>query len=225
MAIVPLRILTQYKSHRINCWSWYCINIEGHPPMKSIKQWIYWMWKTSMNVMYFHLSIISWWKCVLVHLNYIFKKGKITMMFHVKINWYSLLLDCASMRKLSGWQVLHCGIDYIKTWCNIDWWNALRVNWRIITYQNNICDVLIFDLVVLWYSKQSLWNMIAYCIVPTWKTIVLVVMFDTCCPSYFSFFSVWLSARWALHSPDNLQRIILHALCLVKIRPLYMCRK
>ena len=109
-------------------------------------------------------------------------------MFHEKINWQSLLLDCASVRKLCGWQVLHCGIDCIKTWCNIDWWNALRVNWRIIRYQNTIYDVLICDLVVLWYSKPSLWNMIAYCIIPTWKTIVLVVMFDPCCPSYFSFF-------------------------------------
>ena len=26
---------------------------------------------------------------------------------------------------------------------------------------------------------------------------------------------LWLSARWALHSPDNHQRIIFHALCLV----------
>ena len=38
------------------------------------EKWIHWKWKTSMNVMYFHLSITSWWKCVLVHLNYIFKK-------------------------------------------------------------------------------------------------------------------------------------------------------
>ena len=88
-----------------------------------------------------------------------------------------------------------------------------------------ICDVLIFDLVVLWYSKPSMWNMIAYCIVPTWKTIVLVVMFDPCCPSYLSIFSVWLSARWALHSPDNHQRIIFHALCLVKLCALYICWK
>ena len=90
--------------------------------------------------------------------------------------------------KAVRWQVLHGRIDYIKTWCNTDWWNALRVNWRIVTYQNTICDVLIFDLVVLWYSKPSLWNMIAYCIVPTWKTIVLFVMFYPCCPSYFFYF-------------------------------------
>ena len=69
--------------------------------------------------------------------------------------------------------------------------------------------------------------MIAYCIVPTWKKIVLVVTFDPCCPSYVSIFSVWLSARWAMHSPDNHQRIILyvHVLCLVKICALYICWK
>ena len=78
-------------------------------------------------------------------------------------------------------------------------------------------------LVVLWYSKPSLWNMIAYCTVPTWKTIVLVVMFDPCCPNYFSIFSVWLSARWASYFPDNHQRMIL--LCLVRICTLYICLK
>ena len=37
--------------------------------------------------------------------------------------------------------------------------------------------------------------------------------------------SLWLSARWALHSPDNHQRIIFHALCLVKLCALYICWK
>ena len=63
---------------------------------------------------------------------------------------------------------------------------CFKVKWRIITYQNTICDVLIFYHVVLWYSKPSLWNMIAYWIVPIWETIALVVMFDPCFPSYFS---------------------------------------
>ena len=36
---------------------------------------------------------------------------------------------------------------------------------------------------------------------------------------------LWLSARWALHSPDNHQRIIFHALCLVKLCALYFCWK
>ena len=56
-----------------------------------------------------------------------------------------------------------------------------------------MCDVLICDLVVLWFSKPTLWNMIAYCIVPTWKTIVSIIMFDPCCPSYFSIFCLVVS--------------------------------
>ena len=50
-----------------------------------------------------------------------FQKDIMHMMFKVKINWQSILLDCASMKKLSGWHVLHCGINYIKTWYSMDW--------------------------------------------------------------------------------------------------------
>ena len=39
------------------------------------------------------------------------------------------------------------------------------------------------------------------------------------------FLHLWLSARWALHFPDNHRRIVLHALCLVKICALYICWK
>ena len=45
------------------------------------------------------------------------------------------------------------------------------------------------------------------------------------CEIYGMVHLIWLSARWALHSPDNHQRIIFHALCLVKLCALYICWK
>ena len=40
-----------------------------------------------------------------------------------------------------------------------------------------------------------------------------------------TFLKNWLSTRWALHFPDNHQRLILYVLCLVKICALYICWK
>ena len=71
----------------------------------------------------------------------------------------------------------------------------------------------------VWFIKNNLTNTISMYQRKTDMTAFLNL--------YWRFVSLrlWLSARWALHSPHNHQRIILHALCLVKICALYICWK